>query len=152
MTETLAEVHPKKRDSEMAREALVRMRPVLNDPALSNDAPVVITVAGEKTAIEVPKTVLDLLVRVLGTLAAGEGITVVPAHAELTTQQAANILNVSRPHLVKLLESGAIDYRQVGTHRRVQAASLMDYMRQDDVRRRSAADELAVLAQEMGLV
>ena len=67
----------------------------------AGDEPVTITVEGGPDAIVVPKSVLELLVRVLGSLSTGEGITVVPSHAELTTQQAADLLNVSRPHLVK---------------------------------------------------
>lgn len=75
----------------------------------------------------------------------------VPAHAELTTQQAAGLLNVSRPHLIGLLEAGEIEYRKVGKHRRVKVSSLLEYMRSDDHRRRAAADELSALTQEMGL-
>ena len=152
MAESLAELHPVGRDMDLAREALVRMRPVLDDATLAGDQPVTITVAGGPDAIVVPKSVLDLLVRVLGSLSAGEGITVVPAHAELTTQQAADILNVSRPHLVKLLAEGLIEYRTVGTHRRVLAQSLMEYTRADDQRRRAAAAELTGLGQEMSLI
>jgi len=151
MNQPLAEVRPKARDVELARAALVRMRPVLDDPASANDQPVAITVEGGPESIVVPRSVLDLLVRVLGSLSAGEGITVVPAHAELTTQQAADLLNVSRPHLVKLLSEGTIEHRTVGTHRRVLAQSLMDYMKIDDQHRRAAADELTALAQDMNL-
>lgn len=85
-------------------------------------------------------------------MAAGEGVTVIPSHAELTTQQAADILNVSRPYLIKLLEAGAIEHRLVGKHRRVRLSSLMAYQREDDQKRRRAADELSSLTQEMGLV
>ena len=151
MNQPLAEVRPEARDVELARAALVRMRPVLDDAKLADDQPITITVAGGPEAIVVPRSVLDLLVRVLGSLSAGEGITVVPAHAELTTQQAADLLNVSRPHLVKLLSEGTIEHRTVGTHRRVLAQSLMDYMRIDDQRRGAAADELTALAQDMNL-
>lgn len=152
MDQALAEVHPKGRDVDLAREALIRMRPVLDNPGLAGDEPVTITVEGGPDAIVVPKSVLELLVRVLGSLSAGEGITVVPSHAELTTQQAADLLNVSRPHLVKLLSEGQIEFRSVGTHRRVLARSLMEYVKADDQRRREAAAELTRLGQEMSFI
>jgi len=99
----------------------------------------------------VPRGAVELLARILAHMAAGQAVSVVPAHAELTTQQAADLLNVSRPHLIGLLEAGEIEYRKVGKHRRVTAASLLAYMRTDDQRRRDAADELSALTQEMGL-
>ena len=76
MSYILAELHPEARDSELAREALVRMRLVLDDMNLADDEPVAITVAGGTEAIMVPKSILDLLVRVLGAVSAGDGITV----------------------------------------------------------------------------
>ena len=78
-------------------------------------------------------------------------MTVLPAHAELTTQQAADMLNVSRPYLIKLLENGIIEHRKVGKHRRVQLDALMDYKRHDEQKRRESADELSALSQELGL-
>lgn len=99
----------------------------------------------------VPHDVVELLARILAHMASGHGVSVVPAHAELTTQEAANLLNVSRPYLIGLLEADEIEYRFVGTHRRVLAGSLIEYKRRDDARRREAADELTRLNQAMGL-
>lgn len=75
-----------------------------------------------------------------------------PSHAELTTQQAAEILNVSRRYLIKLLECEAIEYRKVGKHRRIPLKALLAFKREDDRKRRRAADELSSLTQEMGPV
>ena len=99
----------------------------------------------------VPRGAVEMLARILAHMGAGQGVSIVPSHAELTTQQAADMLNVSRPFLVGLLEAGEIEYRMVGTHRRVVMASLMDYLRRDNESRRSAADGLTALSQELGL-
>lgn len=98
-----------------------------------------------------PREAAVLLAQVLGYLASGEGVTVMPESAELTTQQAAEFLNVSRPYLIKLLETGKIPFRLVGTHRRVRFRDLRDYKNRDDLERQRAADDLTELSQELGL-
>lgn len=110
-----------------------------------------LVVDGDGEELTVPRAVVELLARILAHMASGRGVSVVPTHAELTTQQAADLLNVSRPYLIGLLEADEIAHRKVGRHRRVKVASLLDYMRRDDVRRREAADELSALTREMGL-
>src|ERR1700753_1698484 len=78
-------------------------------------------------ALVVPREAAVLLAKILGFLASGEGVSVMPDSAELTTQQGAEFLNVSRPYLIKLLETGEIPFRLVGTHRRIRFRDLDEY-------------------------
>lgn len=149
MTSSLYTNEPQADESRLAREALVQIRRLLNDHPREAE-PVHLTLEGGQQTVTVPHVVLDLLVNVLANLAAGQGVALVPAHAELTTQQAADLLNVSRPYLIKLLDEDKIDYRTVGTHRRIMASSLMDYKARDDAKRRKAASELAAMTRELG--
>jgi excisionase family DNA binding protein len=113
-----------------------------------------VTIQGELAgddALVVPREAAVLLAKILGFLARGEGVNVMPESAELTTQQAAEFLNVSRPYLIKLLESDEIPFRMVGTHRRIRFQDLHEYKTRDDLARRRAADELTELTQELGL-
>lgn len=103
---------------------------------------------GEEVGVTIPKEAFELLLEVLGQMANGNAVTVVPVQAELTTQQAAELLNVSRPFLVGLLDSGKIPFRLVGSHRRVRLADLTAYREADERQRRAALDELTLDAQK----
>jgi len=106
---------------------------------------------GSERMVSIPAPVVDLLARILTLMANGDAVAVVPVRAEITTQQAADLINVSRPHLIKLLDRGEIPFRMVGTHRRVSLADVLEYRRRDQARRKAILDELTREAQEMGL-
>jgi len=99
--------------------------------------------------VELPTSALRLLVDILAELADGNAVKLVPIHAELTTQEAADLLNVSRPHLVKLLEEGVLPFHKTGKHRRVLFADLMRYREEREKASHEAMEALAQQAQEL---
>jgi excisionase family DNA binding protein len=101
--------------------------------------------------LKLPASAVRLLVRILEEMARGNAVTIMPVRAELTTQEAADMLNISRPSLIQLLDEGKIEYRRVGTHRRVRFEGLMEYKRRADAARRAALAELAAYDQEIGI-
>lgn len=103
----------------------------------------------KETKITLPKTAVRVLVDVLTYISEGRDVAVKPINEELTTQKAAEFLQVSRPFLIKLLENGEIPYRKVGKHRRVLLSDLEDYKRRIDEKRLKALAELAAQAQEL---
>jgi excisionase family DNA binding protein len=118
--------------------------------ALLTDDLMHLRIDGETEEIEVPRSAIAALDRALASVVAGEPFSVVSAHDELTTQQAADLLGVSRPFLIRLLEEGKVAYRKVGSHRRVDAASLLDFKSTTDKKSRAAIDELSAETFELG--
>jgi excisionase family DNA binding protein len=106
---------------------------------------------GETHSVKLATSALRLLIAVLSEIGQGNAVSIIPIHAELTTQEAANLLNVSRPYLVQLLEKGDIPFRKVNTHRRVRYQDVIDYKQRIDNERLKALDELTAQAQELGM-
>jgi excisionase family DNA binding protein len=143
---------PSARVVESASRALEKIRSYLRDhPEGPSDVRVVVS-DDPGAELTVPREAVVVLARALSHLADGHAVAVLPADAELTTQQAADLLHVSRPFLIRLLEAGDIRYRMVGTHRRVDLQSLLAYQRIDDARTLRAANELSALDEELGLI
>ncbi len=105
----------------------------------------------EGVSVVVPPEAFEMFLAILAQMANGNAVTVVPIHAELTTQQAADLLNVSRPYFIKLLDEGKIPFRLVGTHRRVLMADLVTFKEKDGEEREAAADALVAEAEALGL-
>lgn len=104
--------------------------------------------------VRVPASVVQLMFAALSEMACGNSITLArlsDANPELTTQEAAEILNVSRPYIVGLMEKGEMSFRKVGPQRRVRLQEVIAYKQRTDIDRRAALDELGQLGQEMGI-
>ncbi len=132
------------RESGRALSAYLQMRAETQQIEIFDDQ-------GTAHPVRVPISALRLLVDVLTQIGQGNAVSIIPVHAELTTQEAADVLNVSRPHLVKLLESKEIAFHKTGTHRRVRYQDVIAYKERIDVQRRQALDALAEQAQALGM-
>lgn len=138
---------PTEADALLARESLERLARLPGGEGVD----LKIQIQADKQPgdpIILPSSALRLLKDILAEMAQGHAVTLLPVRAELTTQQAAELLNVSRPYLIGLLEEGKIPFRLVGQHRRVRLNDLLAYKRKDDEARRRVADELTADAQE----
>lgn len=108
-------------------------------------------VGPDEQVIELPDSVFNLLRQVVYYLSEGKAISLIPVNKELTTQEAADILNVSRPFLIKILDQGDLRFRYVGSHRRIRVDDLIDYQNRRDSNRRQALDEMIKISEEAGL-
>ncbi|MFC3123051.1 helix-turn-helix domain-containing protein [Agaribacter flavus] len=106
---------------------------------------------GETHQVKMPASAVKLMIEVLTQLGQGNSVNITPIHAELTTQEAADILNMSRPTLIKLLDSGDIPHSRTGNRRKVAFVDVMNYKQDIDAKRLAALDELTALDQELGL-
>lgn len=106
---------------------------------------------GESDEMVLPGHVLQILLDVLSEMSQGNAVSLIPYHQEISTQDAANLLNVSRPFLVRSLEEGKIPFRKVGSHRRVKLQDLLAYKEAIDQERKRTLDDLAQLSQDQGM-
>lgn len=148
---------PPESDVQLAR----RSRAVLAACLQAEQLPTLKLVAadGREQVVNLPSAALHVLLEALAQMAQGRAIAplgryanaALPIEDELTTQQAADLLNVSRPYLIRLLEAGTLPFRKVGTHRRIPAAALRDYKQAIDAKRYQVLDELTAQAQQLDM-
>jgi excisionase family DNA binding protein len=141
-------ITPSEADSALAKESGQRLAAHLRH---ADGLRLELKTASTSEELILPPSALRLLQSILNELSQGNAVTLTPIRAELTTQQAADLLNVSRPHLVKLLDEGLIASRKVGTHRRVLLEDLLAYKRDFHARRQASLEELAALSQDLDM-
>lgn len=132
--------------TESEQPVLIRIEDALDD---TYRIPKLVGPHGEE--IDLPPSLFRLMQQLVYHLTHGQAVTIVPLNKELTTQEAADILNVSRPYLVKLLEQGDMPFTKVGTHRRIRFSDLLDYKKRRDAERVQGLAELTQLSQELGM-
>lgn len=142
--QALSERPPTENEVRRASEAARALATALTPQGL----PFSVNRNGDVTEVELPPALGQLVLDVLTHVARGEMVTFVPYGAELTTKEAADLLNVSRPFLVSMLEEGRIAFHKVGSHRRVRACDLLAFRNARDAERAAALDELQRLGQE----
>ncbi len=145
---TLAPTLPSEAESSIARES---SRPLAACVLKGEPLRLRMVDSPGRETVKIPASAVRMLVHMLEEMALGNAVTLIPVRAELTTQEAADMLNISRPSLIKLLDEGKIEFRRVGTHRRVRFQGLMAYKRSADADRRAALAELAAYDQGIGL-
>ena len=138
-----------KQDQELAQSSILQIRQAASN--VKKYEFVEIKVQEQGQFLRIPKKAFHLLVVILNNMADGKSITLIPSNAEISTQQAADMLNVSRPHIVKLLEDGMVPFKKVGTHRRIELKHLIEYEKKLKENRKQKLDFLIGQAQELNL-
>jgi excisionase family DNA binding protein len=142
-------ITPNEIEANLAKESSQRLSDMLGEQSeyriqlLDNGNP--------SEVLEIPASAMHMLATLLTEMAQGHAITLLPLDTDLTTQQAADMLNVSRPYLIQLLEAGEIPFHKVGTHRRVRSQDVVAYKDREDTLRLKALDELVAQAQALDM-
>lgn len=145
--ETVLE-RPTKKEQKMASESVVDFTSMISS---SKSDTVKIQITETEESFIMPRKALEFLSYILSEMAAGKAISLISSESELSTQQAANILNVSRPHIVKLLEQGIIPFKKTGSHRKILMKDVMTYSAHQSKTRTKKLKFLAEQAQELNL-
>jgi len=146
--EQLSAFTPTPEDTRLAQAALPRLRALIQDVAAGKPN-VAAEVENVLPGLELPRGVLNLLITMLVEAAQGHSVTLIPDHKEMTTQEAADFLNVSRPFVVKQLEQGIIPFSRRGKHRRIKFADVLAFHQRCSVNQNQAMQDLVGLSQEL---
>ena len=150
ISENFETVAPSEADALLARESSRRL--ATHKLGKRSSIHIQLLADGEEAeTVAVPASALRLFLHLLTQMSQGNAVTLIPTHAEMTTQQAADLLSVSRPYLVKLLDEEKIPCRTVGKNRRVRFDDLMAYKRKNDEARAKILDQLTAESQELGM-
>ncbi|SRR6056297_255406 len=141
---------PTREEQEVARQGKDALERISGKHTSPSEA-IEIGVEGEEDHVKIPASAFKFLSHILDLMAQGKAISIIPSDTEVTTQQAADMLNVSRPHVVKLLEEKEIPFHRVGTHRRIKLQDLEAYREKMEHEREEALTELAQQAQELDM-
>jgi excisionase family DNA binding protein len=148
-TETLmTPIRPNEQDVRLARRSSSKMSRLKSSRGAFR---MIVTSGEDKEEITIPAVAFRMLEMILNEMAQGHAVALSPVDREVTTQKAADLLNVSRPHLIKLLESGRIPFRKIGSHRRIRVADVLEYKARMDAEAERAFAELVEQAQELGM-
>ncbi len=140
---------PTEQEIALAKEGSRELSMVMTTPEETQE--ITVCMGHSEQRVHMPASAIQMLMDILVNISQGNAVQVVPVHAELTTQQAADILMVSRPYLVKLLDEKKIEHRKVGSHRRIRYNDLLKFKEQEERARNAVLDQLAAEAQELDM-
>jgi len=140
---------PTEQEIALAKEGSRELSMVMTTPEKTQE--ITVCMGHSEQRVHLPASAIQMLMDILVNISQGNAVQVVPVHAELTTQQAADILMVSRPYLVKLLDEQKIEHRKVGSHRRIRYNDLLKFKEQEERARKAVLDQLTAEAQELDM-
>jgi excisionase family DNA binding protein len=140
-----------KEEQEIAKNSISKVHATSKIVVKNKNTFVKIKIQENGDSLKIPKKAVLLLFDILDNMAQGKSFTLIPSDSEISTQQAADMLNVSRPHLVKLLEEGKIPFKKVGAHRRIELKNLIEYQQKNEDNKNKKLDFLTKQAQDLNL-